>query len=96
MKGGAVLVHAKSEVGVEAFPQDIPHAIELDISSLLEIDDYAGNKQFEGDGTADHPPLYNRDVLAFLPFQVTSNRFVIRISDGAIAVGCLEPRSRGL
>src|SRR5512132_2564002 len=47
--------------------------------SLLEMDDYAGNKQFEGDGTADHPPLYNRDVLAFLPFQVTSNRFVIPV-----------------
>ena len=39
VKGGAVLVYAKSEVGVEAFPQDIPHAIEVDISSLLEIDD---------------------------------------------------------
>jgi large subunit ribosomal protein L25 len=39
VKGGAVLVHAKSEVGVEAFPQDIPHAIEVDISNLLEIDD---------------------------------------------------------
>jgi large subunit ribosomal protein L25 len=39
VKGGAVLVHAKSEVGVEAFPQDIPHAIEIDISGLLEIDD---------------------------------------------------------
>ena len=39
VKGGAVLVHAKSEVGVEAFPQDIPHAIEVDISGLLEIDD---------------------------------------------------------
>ena len=37
---------------------------------LLHIGDYAGNTQFEGDGTADHPPLYNRDVLAFLPFQV--------------------------
>ena len=39
VKGGAVLVHAKSEIGVEAFPQDIPHAIEVDISGLLEIDD---------------------------------------------------------
>jgi len=47
--------------------------------SLLEIGDYAGRKQFETDGTADHPPLYNRDVLAFLPFQVTSNRFVIPV-----------------
>ena len=39
VKGGGVLVHAKSEINVEAFPQDIPHAIEVDLSSLLEIDD---------------------------------------------------------
>jgi large subunit ribosomal protein L25 len=38
-KAGAVLVHAKSEVNVEAFPQDIPHNIEIDVSGLLEIDD---------------------------------------------------------
>ena len=36
---GAVLLHARSEVTVEAFPQDIPHAIEVDLSGLLEIDD---------------------------------------------------------
>jgi hypothetical protein len=46
---------------------------------LLEIRGYAGNKQFEGDGTADHPPLYNRDALAFLSFQVTSSKFVIPV-----------------
>jgi large subunit ribosomal protein L25 len=39
VKGGGVLVHAKSEISVEAFPQDIPHAIEVDLSKLLEIDD---------------------------------------------------------
>jgi len=39
VKGGGVLVHAKSEIAVEAFPQDIPHAIEVDLSPLLEIDD---------------------------------------------------------
>ena len=39
VKGGGVLVHAKSEVDVEAFPQDIPHAIEVDLAKLLEIDD---------------------------------------------------------
>ena len=39
VKGGGVLVHAKSEINVEAFPQDIPHAIEVDLSPLLEIDD---------------------------------------------------------
>jgi len=38
-KAGAVLVRPKSEVNVEAFPQDIPHNIEVDVSGLLEIDD---------------------------------------------------------
>lgn len=36
---GAVLVHARDHVTVEAFPQDIPHAIEVDLSGLVEIDD---------------------------------------------------------
>jgi len=36
---GAVLLHALSEVTVEAFPQDIPRAIEVDLSGLQEIDD---------------------------------------------------------
>ena len=36
---GAVLLHARSEVTVEAFPQDMPHSIEVDLSGLLEIDD---------------------------------------------------------
>ena len=36
---GAVLLHARSEVNVEAFPQDMPRAIEVDLSGLLEIDD---------------------------------------------------------
>ena len=33
--------------------------------------------QFAGDGTAAHPPLYNRDVVAFFPFQADDHRFVI-------------------
>ncbi len=36
---GAVLVHARNHVTVEAFPQDMPHAIEVDLSPLAEIDD---------------------------------------------------------
>jgi hypothetical protein len=33
--------------------------------------------QFAGDGTPEHPPLYNREVSAFLHFHVNANRFVI-------------------
>ena len=36
---GAVLVHARDHVSVEAFPQDMPHAIDVDLSPLVEIDD---------------------------------------------------------
>jgi len=36
---GAVLVHARDHITVEAFPQDIPHSIDVDLSPLIEIDD---------------------------------------------------------
>jgi len=39
VKNGAVLVHARDHVRVEAFPQDIPHSIEVDLSRLETIDD---------------------------------------------------------
>ncbi len=36
---GGVMVHAISEVRIEAFPQDIPHQIEVDISKIEQIED---------------------------------------------------------
>jgi hypothetical protein len=44
---------------------------------LDSVGDTHNQMQFGGDGTAAHPPLYNRDVFAFLPYQVNSKRFVI-------------------
>jgi hypothetical protein len=44
---------------------------------LDSISDTHKHMQFAGDGTAAHPNLYNRDVFAFLPYQVNSQRFVI-------------------
>ena len=41
--------------------------------------DFSGNVQFQGDGSPQYPPLHNRDVFAFLPFQVNSHRFVIPV-----------------
>jgi hypothetical protein len=38
----------------------------------------AGNwSQFSGDGSAAHPPLYNREVVGFFPFQTGEHRFVV-------------------
>jgi len=48
---GAVLLHARSEVSVEAFPQDIPHSIEVDLSGLLEIDDAIYVRDLKVDAT---------------------------------------------
>jgi hypothetical protein len=45
--------------------------------SLNSISDYAGGYQFAGNGTAAFPPLYNRNVLGFFPFQVTPHKWVI-------------------
>ncbi|WP_295617191.1 hypothetical protein [Chamaesiphon sp. GL140_3_metabinner_50] len=44
---------------------------------LDSIRDPHNQIQFGGDGTAAHPQLYNRDVFAFLPYQVNSHRFVV-------------------
>lgn len=41
------------------------------------ISDEHDHVQFHGDGTAAHPDLFNRDVLAILPFQVNAHRLVI-------------------
>ncbi len=45
--------------------------------TLNELDDYSGNIQFKGDGTAAHPNLYDRDMFGFFPYQLTNNSFVI-------------------
>ena len=45
--------------------------------SLVQIADYSGHAQFKGNGTAAFPPLYDRDVIGFFPFEVNPHRFVI-------------------
>jgi hypothetical protein len=49
--------------------------------TLNHFIDYNSNVQFAGDpkDLTHYPPLFNRDVLAFFPFQVTDTRFVIPV-----------------
>ncbi|MGD0452042.1 MAG: hypothetical protein ABSB69_00455 [Solirubrobacteraceae bacterium] len=47
--------------------------------TLLSITQSGDHAQFAGDGTAAHPPLYDRDVLAVFPFQSSPTRFVIPV-----------------
>ncbi len=51
---------------------------ERELSLLLVSDDH-DQRQFDGGGTPGRPPLYNRDVLAFLPFQLADDRFVTSV-----------------
>lgn len=39
LRAGGVLVHAVEHVRVEALPQDIPHAIDVDLTRIEDIDD---------------------------------------------------------
>jgi hypothetical protein len=45
--------------------------------NLDSIDDFSGNKQFEGNGSAGFPPLNNRDTLAFFPYQLKDTKFMV-------------------
>ena len=47
--------------------------------TLRALTDYGSRVQFSGDGSAAHPPLFDRDVFAFLPFQVDAGRFVVPV-----------------
>lgn len=47
--------------------------------TLASIGDYAGRKQFDGDGSTARPTFYDRDALAFLPFQASDSRFVVPV-----------------
>ena len=47
--------------------------------SLTAIADQHNHQQWAGDGTAAHPPLYDRDVLAVFPFQTSNTSFAIPV-----------------
>lgn len=53
---------------------DLESVKQLEIVSLKEEHN---NIQFRGDGSKQHPNLYNRDVFTFLPYQVSDRKFVI-------------------
>jgi hypothetical protein len=44
---------------------------------VASISDTHNHAQFTGNGSTALPPLYDREVLAILPFQVNASRFVI-------------------
>ncbi len=49
---------------------------QLELRSIAQEGNHA---QFEGDGSAAHPDLYDRELLAVFPFQSSPTRFVIPV-----------------
>lgn len=62
----STLMHQRTELML--------HQRRLDVVSVQDTHDHV---QFLGLGTPEFPHLYNRDVFAFLPFQLAGNRFAI-------------------
>jgi hypothetical protein len=54
-----------------------PNLAKTRVLKVLSIRDSHAHYQFRGKGTPEHPTLYNREVFAFLPYQVNASRFVI-------------------
>jgi hypothetical protein len=54
-----------------------PNLISPRSLQVISISDTHNHYQFLGDRTTAHPTLYDRNVFAFLPFQLNSRRFVI-------------------
>ena len=71
--GGVVLDALRRFAGTLADAQPIMHHRPL---RLEQIADREQRVQFRGDGTAGHPSLYDRDVLAFLPFQLSTHSWI--------------------
>ncbi len=44
---------------------------------VVSIRDDHDHFQWQGDGTPEHPTMYNRECLAILPFQVNQTKFVV-------------------
>jgi hypothetical protein len=72
--GGPTMTAVKNFMQAFAGPSTIATRHSL---ILRQIADQGNWTQFAGDGTSANPPLYNRDVVAFFPFQVDSNKFVV-------------------
>lgn len=71
--GGLTMQSVARMVETLAGAGAIRHPRQLALDAIAQRGNAA---QFGGGGTAALPPLYNRDVLAFFPFQVTEHRFV--------------------
>jgi hypothetical protein len=74
--GGETLTGFRNMLSRFQGPGPTGGARQLKLESITQEGNHA---QFQGDGTAAHPSLYDRDVLAMFPFQSSPTRFVIPV-----------------
>jgi hypothetical protein len=74
--GGETMDGLRNLLGRFQGPGPSGAARQLELVSIAQNGNHA---QFAGDGTASHPPLYDRDALAVFPFQASPTRFVIPV-----------------
>lgn len=74
--GGETMIGFRNMLAQFKGPGPEGQARQLSLLSIAQEGDHA---QFAGDGSAAHPSLYDRDVLAVLPFQSAPKRFVIPV-----------------
>jgi hypothetical protein len=75
-QGGETMSAFRNTLAQFAGPGPEGQARQLKLISVAQEGNHA---QFSGDGTAAHPTLYDRDVLAVLPFQSSPTHFVIPV-----------------
>ena len=75
-QGGETISGFRNMLGQFAGPGPEGQARQLKLLSIAQEGNHA---QFIGDGTAAHPTLYDRDVLAVLPFQSSPTHFVVPV-----------------
>ena len=72
--GGETMMGVRRLTAAMTGPRNLAVRRSLALKAIADRHDHV---QFAGDDTAEHPSLYNRDVVAFLPFQADDNRFVV-------------------
>ena len=75
-KGGEAMSAMRDLVSRFQGPGPAGPPRQLTLGSIVQSGNHA---QFAGDGTAAHPSLYDRDVLAVFPFQSSPSQFVIPV-----------------
>lgn len=101
---GAVLVHALDHLRIEAFPQDIPHRVDVDLTPLVELDDTIHVRDLVVDVATvrvlnDPEDLVAKTVIVKVEEEVKPAAEAVpvegEVAEGALAEGEAAPAAAG-